>query len=106
MRRETVLAHLFVKMEDYLRIAGGAEPAASGAQFVAQLHIVEDFAIEGDRQLAARVGHRLLAVPEPHNRQPNMTEARTRRGEDPTLVRAAVADRGRHPFEKGLTVPY
>ena len=79
--------------------------AAARDQLVAQLDVVEDLAVEGDRRSPSSLGHRLLAIAEVDDRQARMAEPGRRRGEDALLIRAAMRDGGHHPLKESFRIP-
>jgi hypothetical protein len=95
-------AHQLVEMQDDLGVARGAEPPAAAAQFLAQLDMVEDLAIEGDDEVAAGVAHRLATVGEGDDGKPDMGEPCLRRDEDALVVRPAVLHGAGHGAQRLL----
>ena len=65
---------LLPRVDDHLRVASGAEGVARGLQFLAQLHVVEDLAVERDPQRAVLVAERLLARREVNDGQAGVGE--------------------------------
>jgi hypothetical protein len=92
-------------MQDHLGVAGCPEMAAFRAKLLAQFDIVEDLAVEGDREIARRVGHGLLAIAQADYREPHMAEAGCRCGEESLLIRAPMSNGGRHPFKERPPIP-
>ncbi|MCY1236056.1 hypothetical protein D9M72_486920 [compost metagenome] len=91
-------------MQNYFGVARGVEAPALGTQLIAQFDIIEDLAVEGDRQFTALVRHRLLAVAETDDRQARMTKSGLLVDEDAVLVWAAMGNRGNHSLEEVLCV--
>ncbi len=70
---QAVGAHALVKMQDDFGVAPRSENVTLRFQGVTQLDIVEDLAVEDDREAPVGVGHRLLAVAKSDDRQARMS---------------------------------
>ena len=96
---ERLGAPLFVGVHDHFGVAAGLELVAAPDEFLAQLHVVEDLAVERDPQRAALVRERLLARRQIDDRQPGVGKTGVAIAVDPELVRTAVAERASHHAE-------
>jgi hypothetical protein len=103
-KRQAVFTHLVIEVQDDFGIAGCAEAPAPGPQLVAQLDIVEDFAVEGDGQLPGLVRHRLLAIAQPDDGEPRMAEPCAGSYEFALLVGAAMRNRRGHLRQQRVRV--
>ncbi len=83
-------------MHDHFGVATGSKLVAVGDQFVAQLDVVEDLAVEGDPQGAPLVGERLLPGGEVDDREPGVRQAGLAVAVEAELVGTAVTERAGH----------
>src|SRR6185295_2389187 len=103
--RERVLAPRFPGVHDDLGIAARAEAVSEAHQLRAQLHVVEDLAVEHDPQRLVLVGERLLAGGEVDDGEPGMGEAGVPVAVDAELIGTAMAQGPRHSQEGGARLP-
>ena len=68
----------------------------AGDQLVAQLQVIEDFAVERNNYGAVRIGHRLLARRKVDDRKPCMAKPDPIAYDDTPGIGPAVADRIDH----------
>src|SRR5262249_32437693 len=96
-RAHAIRAVVLVGVQDRLGVALRAEGGAARHQLVAQLDVIEYFAVEGDPEVAIRGGERLSSAGEIDDRKPAVPEGRAAVVVDAAVVRPAVAHRLDHP---------
>ncbi len=74
----------------------------SRSQRGAQFGVVVDLAVEDDDDRTVLVVHRLLAAADVDDREPPVAKPHARLGVEAVAIRAAMADRRRHPAQGRL----
>src|SRR5690242_7821423 len=104
---EAADAVLFVEVRDRLAVGPGAELVTGGLQTVPQLGEVVDLAVQHQPDRAVLVRERLMAALDVDDREAPEPESDRRAGRSglrkvvAVVVRSAMPERGRHPFEHG-----
>src|SRR5262249_38073410 len=84
-------------LQNDFRVAGGPELTTQVPVALPQLDVIINFAIKNDREPAADVCHRLIAVTQRYNRQPRVKEASICTiGPLALAVASAISDRSTH----------
>ena len=96
---ETVVAPLFVGMNDDLRVASGAKAMTAGTEVGAKLEVVEDLTVEDDPDAVVLVGHGLLTGAQIDDRQPGVPKCRDPVPVQAELVRPSMLDGPDHALQ-------
>jgi len=110
--RKAGLAYFAVKRQNDFGVAAGVETVAAGDQFFAQFHIIEDFAVEGDDDVAIFRLHGLGAIGKADDRQAHMGKARTEPGTGirgnigAAPIRTPMRDGVRHGLKKSFRLAH
>ena len=89
-----------IGVDNNLRVAAGPEPVTERHQLLAQLDVVEDFAIEHDPRRAAGIRERLLAARKVDDGQAGMCQSRPFVPVQTPLIRAAMGQRADHAYQR------
>jgi hypothetical protein len=89
-------------MKDDLGVGAGGKDMATRDHFVAQLDVIEDFAVEGDVDRAVGIGHRLLAAFQIDDGKPRMGQPDIVGGKEALRVRPAMGDGTDHALQQRL----
>ncbi|MCX5682226.1 MAG: hypothetical protein NT049_00875 [Planctomycetota bacterium] len=103
---EALLAPLLVGMEDDLGVGPGAKRVAEMPQFLGQLDVIVNLAVEDDVERPVFVGHRLKArVREVDDREPPVGQRHAAAGAHAAAVGSAVLLDRVHSLGKGRVFP-
>ncbi len=97
---DTSLAHLFVQVDDHLRIAPGLEEVPLGEQLLPEIQIVVDLAVVGDPHCSVFVAHRLVSGCQIDDAQPAGAERDRSIEIDAVVVRSAMGERLVHRLDE------
>ena len=100
---ERVGAPLRERLEHDLGVGVGREGAAQGLELGAQVEVVVDLAVVGDRVAPVGGVHRLLAVRDVDDRQPPVGQAARAAGDDALAVGPAVLLAGVHALQQAVS---
>ena len=89
-----------VRLQNDFRVAARAKTAAARAQFLAQLEVVENLAVEDDPGPLAIIRHRLLPARDVDDGQPRVRQAGPLVAVHAELIRTAVPKGVRHPEQR------
>ena len=95
---------LLVELEENLGVGIGSKVMTALDHRLAQFDVVEDFAVEGDADVAICTQHRLLAGRDVDDAQPCVAETRVTVEMDAVFVRTAMIQRANHPREHHLVL--
>ena len=93
---------LFPKVRNDFRVAMGVQAMPARCQLRALLEVIEQLAVEDHEDAPVLVGHRLLAVRQADDAEPPRGQCQPGPMEKALLVRAAMHQRSRHPFDHAL----
>ena len=93
---EDAFAVFLVEVDDDLGVGVRAEDVALGLQLRLALGVVEQLAVEDDRDAAVLVGDRLVAVAEADDGEAAVGEAEAGADQESVVVRSAMPERLRH----------
>ena len=97
---ERLGAPLRERLEHHLGVGVGGELAPEGDELLAQVEVVVDLAVVGDRVAPVGGVHRLLAVRDVDDRQPAVRQPARAAGDDPLAVRPPVLLAVVHPLQQ------